>query len=169
MLDPRLASSWLPRALAVALAGALTTGCYTTTLIAPLEVPRLALPPPLMAGDGHPVHDLEGNAVTIGKRFSINIDTRPGLPDEWAKWAATTPPIQSPIDVEVRGPLLVIQGDRDPKPTEVPLAYVQRVRVREFSPGKTAVAVVGVTLGSLLIVAGTLLIAIISTGNGFGK
>ena len=163
------ARRWLVQTASLVLIGALTTGCYTTTLISPLEVSRLALPPPLMSGDGHPVHDLDGNVVTIGKRFSINIDPRPGLPDEWAKWAASTPPIQSPIDVEVRGPLLVIQGDRDPKPTEVPLAYVQRVRVREYSHGKTAVLVVGVTLGSLLVVAGTFMIAILSTGNGFGK
>jgi hypothetical protein len=149
--------------------GALTTGCYTTTLISPLEAPRLALPPPLLAGDGHPLHDLDGNAVNVGKRFSVNVDPRPGLPDEWTKWAATTPPIQSPIDVEVRGPMLVIQGDRDPKPTEVPLAYVQRLRVREYSHGKTAGLVIGVTLGSLFTVAGTFLIAIMSTGNGFGK
>jgi hypothetical protein len=169
MTYPLRAPRWLVQTASLALIGALTTGCYTTTLISPLEVPRLALTPPLLADDGHDLHDLEGNAVNVGKTFSVKIEPRPGLPDEWVKWAATTPPIRSPIDVEVRGPMLMIKGDRDPKPTEVPLAYVQRVRVREYSHGKTAGLVVGLTVGTLLTVAGTFLIAIMSTGNGFGK
>jgi hypothetical protein len=151
--------SWLfsraPRqALAVALIGAMTTGCYTTTMISPTEVPRLAVTPASLPGDSHTVQDLDGKLVTIGDTFSLKIDPRPDLPPQWAQWNATAPPIKSPLAAELRGPMLVIQGQQDPMLTQVPLAYVQRVRVREYSHAKTAGFSVGMTLAGITLFVG---------------
>ena len=63
-------------------------------------------------------------------------------------------------------PMLVLQGRNDPGATQVPLAYVQRVRVREYSRGKTAGLAVGLSLGGLTVIAG---IAFIFIAQGLGS
>ncbi|MEP7122081.1 MAG: hypothetical protein ABJE95_14275 [Byssovorax sp.] len=149
MSQPRRAR--LHQSATLVLLGAMTTGCTNTTMISPLEVPRLAVTPPLLGSSDHPLHDLDGRPVTMGKRFSIRLDPRPDLPPEWGMWASAVRSIDSPIDVEVRGPMLSLRGARDLDPVEVPLAYVQRVRVIEYSHGKTAGLSIGLTLGAFTV------------------
>lgn len=140
--------------ISVALIGAMTTGCYTTTLIPAPEVVRLSVngAPP---GAPRVVRDVEGELVTIGEKFTLTIEPRSGLPPAWEQWRATTPPIKSPFAAELRGPMLILQGQADPMVTQVPLAYVQQIRVRELSAGKTAGFVIGVSLGGLAALVGT--------------
>ena len=165
MLVRRFAS----RLGAVVLIGALTTGCTSTTMISPLALPGLAHGGSHVAGEPYAVQDLDGQVVMVGEPFSVKLDPLPQLPPEWARWSANAPAFESPLQAEIRGPMLVLQGQKSPTATQIPLAYVQRVRVREFSPGKTAGLVVGATLGGLFLIVGTVFIAIVSTGNGFGK
>jgi hypothetical protein len=138
--------------LSIALIGALTTGCYTTTLIPPREVLLLGVngSPP---GD-RVVHDVNGDEVTIGHNITVNVETTPGLPPGWAQWSATAPRIKSPFAAEVRGPLLLLQTEGDPHVTQVPLAYVQQIRVREFSPPKTVGLSIGATVGAVALFVG---------------
>lgn len=155
MLDPRLASSWP----LVVLLGAMTTGCYTTTLIPPDEVLRLAVNGS-MAGEPLTVHDVNDAVVSIGDKYSVKIDPRPDLPPAWAQWSAAAPAIKSPFVAEVRGPMLLLESERDPQVTQVPLAYVKQIRVREYSHGKTAALSIGLTLGGVVLFVGVgLLIA----------
>jgi hypothetical protein len=165
MLDSPLAL----RALPLVLIGALTTACSTTTMISPLSLPGLSHHASHVAGEPYAVQDLDGNLVMVDEPFSVKLEPLPVLAPEWARWSANAPAIESPLGAEIHGPMLVLQGQTSSRAIQVPLAYVQRVRVREFSPGKTAGLVVGATLGGLFVVAGTVLIAILSTGNGFGK
>ena len=84
---------------------------------------------------------------------------------EWAHWGATSSPIKSPLAAEIRGPMLVLQGAKEPSVTQVPLAYVQRVRVREYSAGKTAAVAVGATVGGLAVLTGIGFLLILSVVN----
>jgi hypothetical protein len=149
----KLRARWPLQTVAVALIGAMTTGCYTTTLIHPMEVPRLSVNGSI-PGQPHPVRNLSGEVVTIGDEFSLQIDPRADLPPEWAHWGKTAPPIKSPFLAEIRGPMLVLQGAKDPRVIPVPLAYVQQVRVREYSHGQTAGLAIGATVGGLAVIAG---------------
>lgn len=153
MLIPSLASRAPRQALAVALIGVMTAGCYTTTMIAPTEVPRLAIAaaPP---DEPRTVHDLAGNVVTIGDRFTLRIQPRPDLPPAWAQWGELSSPIKSPFAAELRGPMLMLQSQDDPAVVQVPLAYVQHVRVREYSSGKTAGLAIGATVAGIALFVG---------------
>jgi hypothetical protein len=148
MLNSLLQSKWQLRALAVVLLGAMTTGCYTTTFIPPDQLLRLAVNGS-MPGEPRVVHDVDDKPVSIGDSYSVKIDPRPGLPAGWSQWGATSSPIKSPFAAEVRGPLLFIQGEHDAQVTQIPLAYVQQIRVREYSHGKTAAVAIGATLGGI--------------------
>lgn len=149
---------WPLQILAVALIGAMTTGCYTTTVIPPGEVLRLAVDGS-MAGEPLTVHDVDDKVVFISGRYTVKIDPRPDLPPGWAQWGATSPPIKSPFAAEIRGPLLVLQSEIDPQVTQIPLAYVQQIRVREFSAPKTVGLSIGATAGGVaLILAITILV-----------
>ncbi len=164
MRSPRRGDRWPLQTVAVALIGAMTTGCYTTTLIHPTEVLRLSVNGSI-PGQPHPVRDLGGKVVTIGDEFSLQIDPRPDLPPEWAHWGKTAPPIKSPFLAEIRGPMLVLQGAKDPRVIPVPLAYVQQVRVREYSHGETAAVAIGATVGGLAALVGLGFLVVLSTAN----
>jgi hypothetical protein len=154
-----MSPAWSLQTLTVALIGAMTTGCYTTTLIPPDEVLRLAVNGS-MPDERRTVHDLNDQVVHIGDSYSVKIDPRPDLPPGWAQWSATAPAIKSPFAAEVRGPMLLFQSERDPQVTQVPLAYVQQIRVREYSHGKTAALSIGLTIGGVVLFVGVgLLIA----------
>ena len=75
------------RALPLALIGAMTTGCYTTTLVLPQSLPYLAGNASFVVGEDHPVQDLDGKVVMIGEQFTVKLDPRPDLPAEWARWS----------------------------------------------------------------------------------
>jgi hypothetical protein len=139
------------RALALALIGATTTGCVTTTLVPTKDATRLSDDALTFAGELRAVHDLEGNLVVLGESYDVKLVPSADLPHEWAHWGASAPAIASPLVVEVRGPLLVLQGRHDLSPTQLPLAHVKHLRVQEFSAGATAGLVVGVTLGLGLV------------------
>ncbi|MEO5729852.1 MAG: hypothetical protein ABI134_32815 [Byssovorax sp.] len=164
MQTPRSCARWPLQTVAVALIGAMTAGCYTTTLIPPTEVPRLSVNASI-SDQPHSVRDVTGQVVMIGDDFSIKLEPRPDLPLEWAHWGATSPPIKSPLVAEIRGPMLALQGANDRGVTQVPLAYVQRVRVREYSPGQTAGVAVGATLGGLTLLAGIGLLVIFAIAS----
>src|SRR4051812_19483912 len=103
MLPLHFLSRNLVQTASLVLIAALTTGCYTTTVIRPDEVLRLAVNG-AMAGEPLTVHNVNDELVTIGDRYSVKIDPRPDLPPGWAQWGATTPAINSPFAAEIRGP-----------------------------------------------------------------
>ncbi|MEP7122080.1 MAG: hypothetical protein ABJE95_14270 [Byssovorax sp.] len=145
MLAARLRSRWPRSALAIALIGAASTGCYTTTLIPPKQASRLAVDALTLPGEFRAVRDIDGEVVVLGEDFTAQIETKPDLPAEWAAWNAKEGPVQSPFAVHELGPILVFQHVAE-RPVEAPLAYVKQIRVREFSSGKTAGLVIGTTL-----------------------
>lgn len=156
---PHLASRVPLRVGSLLLIGAMTSGCYTTTLISPTQAPRLAVNAPFAPGEDRTVRDLRGEVVTLGESFSATIDTRADLPPEWAQWSANDAKIHSPFTAEIQGPMLVLQPLQQP-PKAVPLGYVKQIRVREYSHGKTAALAIGITAGAVLTVLGGLLIVV---------
>jgi hypothetical protein len=146
----RPASGGPVQIISIALIGALATGCYTTTVISPKQATRLAVDAMSFPGEPRAVRDLDGEIVILGEKFSVQIEPLPGLPAGWSQM----PPIKSPMTVEVRGPLLLLQGEQDPLPAQIPLAYVQQIQVREYSHRKTAALVVGAILGAVAITLG---------------
>jgi hypothetical protein len=149
------------RALPLALIGAMTTGCTTTTLIPATQAPRLAVDALSFPGELRAVRNLDGEMVVIGEKFTAQIETVPGLPAGWAYWSENQAVLKSPFSVEVRGPTLVLQRASAP-PAVVPLAYVKQIRVREVSVGNT----VGLVLG---LVAGAGLVALAVTAGALGR
>jgi hypothetical protein len=154
------AASWKCLApLSVALIGVLTTGCYTTTKISPLQAMRLDY----RFGPSHMVTDEAGVNESIGDSFTVSVTPRGDLPPAWGVWARTAAPIHSPVAIEVRGPMLFLQGEKDAHVAQIPLAYIEEVRVRELSPGKTAGLAVGVTLGAVATAMLTALVVVLAT------
>ena len=138
------------RALPLALIGAMTTGCTTTTLIPATQAPRLAVDALSFPGELRAVRNVDGELVVIGERFTAQIETVPGLPSGWASWSENQAVVKSPFAVEVRGPTLTLQG-LHARPVEVPLAYVKQIRVRELSVGNTVGLVLGLVAGAALV------------------
>ena len=146
------------RLLALALIGALTSGCYTTTLIPAREVLLLGVngSPP---GD-RMVHDVNGDEAIIGHNITVKVEAAKAAPPAWAQWSEAAPLIKSPFAADVRGPLLVLQSENDPHVIQVPLEYVKQIRVREFSPPKTVGLSIGATVGGVALIAGIVFLAI---------
>jgi hypothetical protein len=156
MLKSPLESRWYPRALAVALLSATTTGCYTTTLIPPKQASRLAVDALSLPDELRAVRNLDGEIVVLGENFTAQVEVVPGLPAGWARWSETEGVIRSPFAVESRGPKLVL-ARADGQSVEAPLAYVKQIRVREFSPSNTVGLALGATAAVALVAVGILL------------
>jgi hypothetical protein len=149
------------RALSLALIGAMTTGCTTTTLIPVTQAPRLAVNALSFRDELRAVRNVDGQLVVIGESFTAHVEMAPNLPGGWAPWSGTEAVIKSPFMVEMRPTTLMLQRAYE-RPVEVPLAYVKQIRVRELSVGNT----VGLVLG---LVAGAGLVAFAVTGAALGR
>ena len=156
MLDSLLGSTWLLRALAVALLGATTTGCYTTTLIPAKQASRLAVDALSLPDELRAVRNVDGEMVVIGENFTAQVEVVPGLAPGWQRWSEVEGVIRSPFSVEARGSNLVL-ARADGRSVAAPLVYVKQIRVRELSPSNTVGLCLGVTAGVALVAIGVLL------------
>lgn len=161
MLIHLLGSGLYFRALVVALLGAMTTGCYTTTLIPAKQASRLAVDALSFPDELRAVRNVDGEIVVIGESFTAQIEVVPGLASGWAQWSEKEAVVHSPFAVDVRGSNLVFSPSGQPE-VEAPLAYVKQIRVREFSTSNT----VGLVLG---IMAGTALVGVGVTAAALGR
>ncbi|MEP7121724.1 MAG: hypothetical protein ABJE95_12470 [Byssovorax sp.] len=153
MLIHLLQSRRYSRALALALIGAMTTGCYTTTLIPPNQASRLAVDALSLPGELRAVRNVDGEMVVIGESFTAQIEVVPGLAGGWAQWSERRAVVHSPFTVDVRGSNLVFSPPRQPE-VEAPLDYVKQIRVSEFSTGNTVGCVLGLMAGAALLGVG---------------